>query len=154
MGRPPSSFLPDEPETPSGFFLRCRCARGSQHHNFVFPNPHSPEVALSTLEQEALRVSDQLVGQMMAAFGGADGFVTEYFQLCQDAKRTRDGRRLRTRLLLALTRLNEAADTLIQQAKAESPFVYWTNEEIEREHDRLSRRTTEFDSDENSSSVT
>jgi hypothetical protein len=96
----------------------------------------------------------QLVSQMMVAFGGADGFITEYFQLCQDAKRTRDGLRLRTRLMLSLTRLNEAADLLIQQAKAESPFDYWTNDEIEREHDRLSRWTTEFNADENSSNGT
>jgi hypothetical protein len=74
-----------------------------------------------------------LVHEMLASMGGDDGFATAYHDLWHDAGQTRDGRRLRTRMLEVTARMTVAADLASEQAKARKHYDYWTDEELEQE---------------------
>jgi hypothetical protein len=74
-----------------------------------------------------------LVHEMLASMGGDDGFATAYHELWHDAGQTRDGRRLRTRLLETTARMTAAADLAVEKARARKHYDFWTDEELAQE---------------------
>jgi hypothetical protein len=70
---------------------------------------------------------------MLSSMGGINGFTSVFCDLWHGAKRTRDGRRLLTRIFGAYFNLAVASDALTKQAKKTPASDFYSEAELQHE---------------------